>query len=72
MQEHYYVNINPQPWPENGEHEVHKDGCPTPPFGSNRHDLGWFSNCQDAVTAARKVYSKVDGCKNCIPQCHTR
>lgn len=65
----YYVNVNAQP---TGEHEVHQDGCSTPPLIHNRKNLGIFYNCQDAVKEAKKHYNNVDGCKNCIPTCHKR
>lgn len=65
--EHYYVNKIAQ---STGEHEVHKKGCRYTP--NNYIDLGEFSNCADAVRAARKHYPNVDGCKTCCEQCHTR
>ncbi len=67
---YYYVNVNAQTPPEDGEHEVHTEGCPTPPLQMNRLGLGNFSNCQEALRKARESYRKVDGCKNCIPACH--
>lgn len=65
----YYVNTNSQ---VTGEHEVHKDGCPTPADFSNRLYLGYFNSCHEAVREARKQYNNVDGCRNCSPLCHTR
>ena len=65
----YYVNTNAQP---TGEHEVHRDGCPTPADVSNRKYLGEFTTCHGAVREAKKHYSNVDGCANCSPDCHTR
>jgi hypothetical protein len=62
----YYVNRNAQP---NGDHEVHKEGCNWMP--SNKIDLGIFSNCSSAVTAAKNYYSTADGCKHCCEACHT-
>lgn len=64
----YYVNTNAQ---ANGDHEVHKDGCPTPPEPENRQHLGEFSSCYEAVLAAKKYYAQCNGCKNCSPECHT-
>ncbi len=72
MADQYYVNWNPQQPPEDGEHEVHKQGCPTPPLHHNRYNLGYFNNCREAVAAARKKFKNVDGCGNCIPACHSR
>lgn len=66
----YYVNRNAQP---GGEHEVHKEGCPTPPNAANRDALGRFTHCSGALSAARaKGYPSVDGCKHCSPACHSR
>jgi hypothetical protein len=67
----YYVNKNRQ---TTGEHEVHKDGpCPTPAEPQNRDDLGYFTTCREALVAAMaKGYQPVDGCKWCVPECHTR
>ena len=68
----YCVNANAQP---TGEHEVHNLETCTPnnlPDPSNRHALGSFSNCRDAVRAAGRVYNNVDGCYHCSRDCHTR
>lgn len=63
----YYVNTNPQP---DGEHEVHREGCPTPAAPENRYQLGHHSHCQAAMVQARKIYPTADGCANCCPECH--
>jgi len=67
----YYVNANAQP---DGYHEVHVDdgSCPYPPTAVNRIQLGWHANCRDAVSAAKRVFHKSDGCYWCIRECHTR
>lgn len=65
----YYVNNNAQ---SNGDHEVHNDSCSYLPNAQNRTYLGSFSNCKDAVTEAKKTYSKADGCFFCSSDCHTR
>jgi hypothetical protein len=64
----YYVNKNPQ---DNGDHEVHEEGCFKLPKYENRLFLGYFSNCKDAVKEARKYYTKVNGCYYCSIECHT-
>ena len=66
---YYYVNRNAQP---TGEHEVHKEGCPTPPNPENQLGLGYYNTCAEAVVAATAYFSNVDGCANCVPECHTR
>ena len=64
----YYVNKNAQ---DNGDHEVHKEGCTHMPDEPNRVDLGQFSNCHDAVREAKKHYAKSNGCIHCSRECHT-
>ena len=64
----YYVNRNAQ---SNGDHEVHRAGCPWLPDDVNRIHLGAFTSCHPAVVAARKHYSQIDGCAHCSPACHT-
>ena len=64
----YYVNDNAQ---DNGDHEVHKNGCVWLPKIVSKTYLGEFSNCHDAVKAAKKIYPTSDGCATCSPACHT-
>jgi len=64
----YYVNQNAQ---NNGDHEVHKDGCSYMPDNENRIYLGNFDNCADAVREAKKRYSKSNGCYFCSKECNT-
>ena len=54
-----------------GDHEVHVEGCSKMPSPENRIELGSFSNCDDAVAAAKKIYSDVNGCYYCCKACHT-
>jgi hypothetical protein len=63
----YCVNKNAQ---ANGDHEVHEAGCTYWP--RDRVDLGDFASCTGAVTAARKHYTQVNGCKTCSRACHTQ
>ena len=63
----YYVNKNAQ---ANGDHEVHKSNCSFLPDTDNRMYLGDFTNCHDAVAAAKKHYPQSDGCYYCSPDCH--
>ena len=66
---HYYVNKNAQ---STGEHEVHTSTCDKLPESYNLKDLGYFSNCADAVKKAREFYSNVDGCYYCCRPCNKR
>jgi hypothetical protein len=65
---YYYVNTEAQP---NGDHEVHEGDCSWLPAENNRKYLGWFSNCANAVTEAKKHYWKSNGCYWCSRACHT-
>ena len=64
----YCMNKNAQ---ANGDHEVHKSGCSSSPEPQNQQDLGFFSNCHDAVREAKIYNPQADGCKHCSPACHT-
>ena len=65
----YYVNRNAQ---ENGDHEVHREGCNRLPNPANCISLGDFLVCHPAVAEARKYFEQVDGCFWCSRECHTR
>lgn len=64
----YYVNRNRD---EQGQHEVHREGCSHPPDERNRRPLGAFADCAAAVRAARELYPTADGCYHCSRPCHT-
>ena len=64
----YIVNKNAQ---ENGDQEVHEDGCSYMPDWKNRKPLGDFTNCHDALIEAKKYDSDADGCYYCSRECHT-
>jgi len=66
----YYVNKNSQTPLEDGEHEVHEEGCSFLPDIENRLKLGTFYSCRDAIAEAKKHYEKVDGCYYCCYSCH--
>ena len=64
----YFVNDNAQ---ANGDHEVHTAVCAHGPSVSNRTLLGDFTSCMPAVTAAKKLYARANGCYYCATTCHT-
>lgn len=64
----YCVNKNTD---VQGDHEVHKYGCPWYPDAQNRIDLGECHTCHEAVRKAKKHYDNVNGHKYCCPSCHT-
>lgn len=63
----YYVNRNEQ---SNGDHEVHESTCSRLPLPENRIYLGTFNSCREAVIAAHRYFTQVDGCYYCCPSCH--
>ena len=63
----YYVNMNAQ---ADGTHEVHCRNCLWLPDAENRLYLGSFDNGKEAVKAAKKYYSDVDGCFYCCREAH--
>ncbi len=65
---YYCVNKNAQ---ANGDHEVHKVGCVFYPNPENRVSLGDHTTCRTAVSAAKKIYTKSNGCYYCSNACHT-
>ena len=67
--QYFYVNKHAQ---LNGEHEVHTSSCSFLPSVENRISLGMFNTCAEALSAARKYYSNVDGCFYCCSQCHRK
>ncbi len=64
----YYVTKSAQP---NGDHEVHTSSCSFLPGETNRTNLGDFTSCSPAVTAARRFYTQCNGCYHCSRACHT-
>lgn len=64
----YYVNKNAQ---SNGDREVHTSSCSFLPAEANRIYLGDFTGCSAAVQAARKHYTRCNGCYYCASACHT-
>ena len=64
----YYVNRNAQ---DNGDHEVHKEGCYWLSLVKDPLYLGLFASCHGAVARAKAIYPTANGCKHCSPNCHT-
>ena len=69
MKHIYYVNKNAQP---TGEHEIHREGCPYMVLINETIYLGEYASCIDALRAAQRIYSNVDGCFYCCRGCHCR
>lgn len=67
----YYVNNNQQESIDGRHHEIHEDGCDWLKKAHNTTFLGYFSNCKDAMTAAKRIYpNTADGCYHCCIECH--
>ncbi len=64
----YYVNDTAQ---QNGDHEVHEEGCYWLTLARSKTYLGVFSSCHGAVLEARKHYHQSNGCTHCCNACHT-
>ena len=69
MFKHYYVNKETTGNP-NYNHEVHTEDCYRLPSVLNRVYLGYFNSCLAAMSKAKTIYSNVDGCAICCPECH--
>lgn len=52
-------------------HAVHKQGCVRLQAPDESVYLGEFLNCTSAVAAAKTLYSDANGCRECVPECHT-
>lgn len=69
----YYVNKNAQT-NDNYENEVHRTdelNCLRPAAQHNRVDLGLHDTCHTAVTKAKNLGYKANGCYYCANACHT-
>jgi hypothetical protein len=74
----YILNSNQQDSASGKNNELHDetpDACNRLPKQSNKLDVGHYSNCHEAMAAARAKYpsmsSTIDGCFWCCPACHT-
>ena len=65
----YYVSKKAQ---DNGDREVHREGCGYLPGQEDRIYLGEFRDCRTAVWEAKKYYAQVNGCFYCLRECHTQ
>jgi hypothetical protein len=68
MASYYYLNDRAQ---NNGDHEVHREGCGWMPAPENRRYLGEFDSCHGAVVKAGTYHGQVNGCVHCSTACHT-
>lgn len=64
----FYVNNNAQ---NNGDHEVHVEGCSWLDLVTSRTPLGYHPSCHGAVQEAKKHFWQSNGCAYCCPLCHT-
>jgi hypothetical protein len=67
---YYCVNKNAQ---SNGDHEVHNlsGNCPRLPNPVNQVALGQHATCVTAVSAAKRIYPRSNGCAYCASACNT-
>jgi len=64
----YYVNKTAQ---NNGDHEVHEDGCYWLSIAKDTEYLGTFDGCGGAVKEAKDRSYDANGCIHCSEPCHT-
>lgn len=66
---HYHFNKNLD---DKGRHEVHTEQCSYKPATYNQEYIGYYSNCQEAITGAniKYPYKNFDGCYWCSNPCH--
>jgi len=65
----YFVNNTES---DEGDHEVHKEGCYWLGIANSKSYLGEFSSCVGAVAKAKTDhYRNSNGCKHCSAACHT-
>ncbi len=67
--QNYCVNKQTQ---ANGDHEVHVHSCRFVPDKQNQHPLGLHTDCMSAVSAAKRIYPRSNGCYYCSRPCHTQ
>jgi hypothetical protein len=67
---YYFVNNDPTHNP--GEHhEVHTVDCYWGKKVESKRDLGYYTNENEAVAAAKRFYfADADGCATCCPNAH--
>lgn len=65
----YYFNNSTD---DKGRHEVHERTCAVIPAIVNRTEIGIYSSCREAISAAEKAYPSrsFDGCYHCSRPCH--
>lgn len=67
----YYLNLNQQP---SGQYELHEENCTFIEDSKNMDYIGYFSNCFDAIEAAKEKYpsiaNHIDGCFYCSRPCN--
>lgn len=66
----YYVleyNVN-----KDGERHIHQenDECYRLPEKENRLALGYFDDCERAMTKAKELYDNINACYNCCMECY--
>lgn len=65
----YFLNRTAQ---DNGDHEVHREGCRWLTLAVSMQDLDVHFSCHSAVALAKRTHPTANGCAFCSPECHTR
>ncbi|MGR8930275.1 MAG: hypothetical protein ACU836_06505 [Gammaproteobacteria bacterium] len=64
----FYVETNPQ---TNGDHVVHRIECSLLPAKDTISYLGSIASGASAIKKAAERFKQVNGCPQCVPNCHT-
>lgn len=64
----YFVHDKAQ---MNGVHEIHTEQCVYLPPYQSLTPLGSYSDCWEGFERAKRYYNQINGCKFCVPWCHT-
>jgi hypothetical protein len=54
----------------NGDYLVHRSDCTYIPETSHCNGLGMFAECNTALSEAKRLFIKANGCRYCVPECH--
>ncbi len=63
----YYVTKRTN---QEGRREIHREGCAYLPERGSCLYLGKLASSFSAVAEARRIYTDINGCFHCAPECH--
>ncbi|MFM2292015.1 MAG: hypothetical protein RIS29_1828 [Bacteroidota bacterium] len=66
--DYYYLSKQAR---DNGDHEIHKQGCRYMPLERYVQALGQFTHSVEALKEAKELFPQANGCFYCCFHCHT-